>query len=75
MSLTAGLPAAGRVFPSTKDPGHGGGDLDGVMVIPQDLALQVLAECERIVGVEDAARTEFARGDDPAEVFQRHKRL
>lgn len=51
------------------------GDLDGVMVIPQDLTLQVLAECERIVGVEDAARTEFARGDDPVEGFQRHKRM
>ena len=37
--------------------------------------MQVLEECERIIGIEDNARIEFARGDDPVEVFQRHKRL
>lgn len=51
------------------------GDLDGVLVVPNDLTVNVLTECERIVGIEDAARSEFARGDDPLEVFQRHKRL
>lgn len=51
------------------------GDLDGVLVIPMDLSLRVLTDCERIVGIEDASRLEFARGDDPVEVFQRHKRL
>lgn len=51
------------------------GDLDGVVVIPQDLTLQVLEECERIIGIEDTAREEFARGDDPVAVFERHKRL
>ncbi len=51
------------------------GDLDGVLVVPKDLTMQVLTECERIVGIEDAARSEFARGDDPVEVFERHKRL
>lgn len=50
-------------------------DVDGVLVIPKDLTLRVLEDCERIKGVEDIARTEFARGDDPVEVFQRHKRL
>jgi 4-hydroxy-4-methyl-2-oxoglutarate aldolase len=51
------------------------GDLDGVLVIPQRLTVEVLTECERIVGIEDAARIDFARGDDPVEVFKRHKRL
>jgi regulator of RNase E activity RraA len=51
------------------------GDLDGVMVIPKDLTLKVLEECERVMGIEDVARDEFARGDDPVAVFQRHKRL
>lgn len=51
------------------------GDYDGVMVIPKDLTEPVLIECERISGIEDQARVEFARGDDPVEVFKRHKRL
>ena len=51
------------------------GDLDGVLVIPKDLTVQVLEECERIIGIEDVARVEFERGDNPVEVFERHKRL
>jgi 4-hydroxy-4-methyl-2-oxoglutarate aldolase len=51
------------------------GDFDGVLVIPKDLTLRVLVECERIKKLEDLARVEFARGDDPVEVFLRYKRL
>jgi len=51
------------------------GDADGVLVIPKDLTLQVLTECERIRGIENEARVDFARGEDPVEVFQRYKRL
>jgi 4-hydroxy-4-methyl-2-oxoglutarate aldolase len=51
------------------------GEEDGVLVIPKDQTLEVLLECERIVGLENKAREEFARGDDPVEVFQRYKRL
>ena len=51
------------------------GEEDGVLVIPKDLTLDVLLECERIVGLENKAREEFARGDDPVEVFQRYRRL
>jgi len=51
------------------------GEEDGVLVIPKDLTLQVLEECERIKGLEDQARHDFARGDDPVEVFQRYKRF
>lgn len=56
-------------------PGSRSGRARGVLVIPKHLILQVLAECERISGIEDKARREFARGDDPAEVFKRHERL
>lgn len=51
------------------------GDYDGVLVVPQDLTLQVLLECERVMGIESEARAEFARGDDPVAVFEKHKRL
>lgn len=51
------------------------GEEDGVLVIPKDLTLQVLEECERIKGLENKARQDFARGDDPVEVFKRYKRL
>lgn len=32
------------------------GDYDGVLVIPGHLTLEVLQECERVMGIEDAAR-------------------
>jgi regulator of RNase E activity RraA len=51
------------------------GDLDGALAIPQRLTMEVLEECERVMGIEDIAREEFARGDDPVKVFERHKRL
>lgn len=51
------------------------GDLDGVIVIPKDIIATVLNECERVMGIEDVAREEFARGEDPVAVFQKHKRL
>jgi regulator of RNase E activity RraA len=51
------------------------GEADGVIVIPKDMILAVLEECERIKGLEDQARHDFARGDDPLEVFQRYNRF
>ncbi len=51
------------------------GDYDGVIVIPSEITEEVLLECERVIGIEDEARVAFARGDDPVQVFQRHKRL
>lgn len=50
-------------------------DYDGVLVVPAAMTTEVLVECERVMGVEDLARQEFARGDDPVEVFERHRRL
>jgi 4-hydroxy-4-methyl-2-oxoglutarate aldolase len=51
------------------------GEEDGVIVIPKDLILKVLEECERIKDLEDQARHDFARGDDPVEVFKRYNRF
>jgi len=51
------------------------GDMDGVVVIPKDMTLKVLEECERVIGIEDLARVDFASGEDPVAVFERHKRL
>jgi regulator of RNase E activity RraA len=51
------------------------GEEDGVIVIPKDQVLPVLFQCERIKGLEDQARHDFARGDDPVEVFQRYQRF
>lgn len=51
------------------------GDYDGVLVVPQQLTMHVLQECERVMGIEDLAREDFARGEDPVAVFERHKRL
>jgi 4-hydroxy-4-methyl-2-oxoglutarate aldolase len=51
------------------------GEEDGVIVIPRELTLPVLHHCERIKGLENQARHDFARGDDPVEVFKRYKRF
>jgi regulator of RNase E activity RraA len=51
------------------------GDIDGVIVIPKQLTTEVLIRCEEVIGIEDAARIDFERGDDPIEVFRRHKKL
>lgn len=50
------------------------GDDDGCIVIPRELTLAVLEACEKIIGLENEARKDFARGDDPVEVFMRYKR-
>jgi regulator of RNase E activity RraA len=51
------------------------GEEDGVIVIPRELIVTVIEECERIHGLEHQARQDLARGDDPAEVFQRYSRF
>lgn len=51
------------------------GDIDGVIVVPKELTMPVLLEAERIAGIEDAARVDFKNGNDPVEVFNKHRRL
>ena len=46
----------------------------GELISEEELSA-LLEECERVMGIEDVARGEFARGDDPVAVFERHKRL
>jgi regulator of RNase E activity RraA len=51
------------------------GDLDGVVVVPKDLVLDVLVKTEELVALEDEVRLEFSNGADPVEVYKRHGRL
>ncbi|MGX5681909.1 RraA family protein [Schumannella luteola] len=51
------------------------GDIDGVVVIPRDLVVEVLESVEELIRHEDAVRVEFQSGEDPVTVYQRHGRL
>jgi len=51
------------------------GDLDGVMVIPRALVIEVLEKTEALVDLENGVRVEFESGGDPVEIYQRHGRL
>lgn len=51
------------------------GDIDGVVVVPHDLAVEVLERTEALIMHENETRTEFMSGADPVEVYQRHGRL
>ncbi|WP_163634244.1 RraA family protein [Microbacterium sp. B35-04] len=51
------------------------GDLDGVVVIPRDIVVEVLEKTEELIRHEDQVREEFNDGQDPVEVYRRHGRL
>jgi 4-hydroxy-4-methyl-2-oxoglutarate aldolase len=51
------------------------GDLDGVVVVPRDLVVEVLGRTEELVDQENGVRAEFESGADPVAVYQRHGRL
>lgn len=51
------------------------GDLDGVVVIPRELVIDVLEKCERLVDHENEARALFAGGADPVAVYKKFGRL
>lgn len=51
------------------------GDVMGVVVIPAALAEETLRLAEEKQRGEDVVRAELERGDDPAEVFARHRIL
>lgn len=51
------------------------GDLDGVVVVPRDLTVEVLERTEELVDRENRVRAEFASGEDPVAVYRRHGRL
>lgn len=47
-------------------------DSDGVVIIPQDIAPQIIAEAKAKVSGENTVREELAAGVPVAEVFRRH---
>jgi 4-hydroxy-4-methyl-2-oxoglutarate aldolase len=51
------------------------GDLDGVVIIPKAIVVDVLDEVERLVDVENETRALFAAGEDPVAVYKKHGRL
>ena len=48
------------------------GDEDGVVVVPQDVAADVLAEAERKVGTENEIRDAVRRGVSPLDAYERY---
>jgi 4-hydroxy-4-methyl-2-oxoglutarate aldolase len=48
------------------------GDEDGVVVVPLDVAADVLAEAERKVGTESEIREAVTRGVSPLEAYERY---
>jgi 4-hydroxy-4-methyl-2-oxoglutarate aldolase len=51
------------------------GDLDGVVVIPKALVVEVLEKVEELIAHEDIVRVEFLESDDPVSVYKKHGRL
>jgi 4-hydroxy-4-methyl-2-oxoglutarate aldolase len=51
------------------------GDIDGVVVIPRGLVVEVLERTETLIAHEDRVREEFEAGEDPVAVYKRHGRL
>lgn len=51
------------------------GDLDGVVVVPRALAIDVLEKAESLIAHEDIVRVEFEQGDDPVAIYKKHGRL
>ena len=50
------------------------GDLDGVVIVPRELTVEVLVKAEALIDTEDNARLDFSTGD-PAEVYARYGKL
>lgn len=51
------------------------GDLDGVVVIPRELVIEILESTEEIIQVENQAREEFQASDDPVAVYKKYGKL
>ena len=48
------------------------GDVDGVVVVPAALTIEIMEACEEHLGIEHNAMADLATGDDVVEVFKRH---
>ncbi|QOR71809.1 RraA family protein [Ruania alkalisoli] len=51
------------------------GDVDGVVVIPRTVVVDVLERTEALIAQEKISRAEFRSGEDPVAVYRRHGRL
>ncbi|MCO5082295.1 MAG: RraA family protein [Rhizobiaceae bacterium] len=51
------------------------GDIDGVVVIPKALTLEVLEKAEAVVAAEDEIRVAVAKGEPLADMYERFKLL
>jgi len=47
-------------------------DVDGVVIVPKNLTVEIMFACEKHLGIEQAAMVELAAGDDVIENFKRH---
>lgn len=50
-------------------------DIDGVVVVPREIAVDVLKRTEQLIETENEVRKEFESGADPVDVYRRHGRL
>lgn len=51
------------------------GDLDGVVVVPREVTVEVLQKTEELIRHEDEVRAEFTAGGDPVAIYKKHGRL
>jgi len=51
------------------------GDENGVVIVPKDLAVQVLLEAEKVLETEEKIREELQAGENPLVVYARHGRF
>ncbi|MGG7462989.1 RraA family protein [Plantibacter sp. YIM 135347] len=51
------------------------GDLDGAVVIPRELVVEVVVKTEELITTENSARRDFESGMDPVEVYKKYGRL
>jgi 4-hydroxy-4-methyl-2-oxoglutarate aldolase len=51
------------------------GDANGVVIVPKDLAVEVLLEAEEVIRVEEQIREELRAGGHPMHVYLKHGRF
>jgi len=48
------------------------GDLDGVVIVPKELTLEILLETEKVVQRENKMREELKKGSTVSEVYKKY---
>jgi 4-hydroxy-4-methyl-2-oxoglutarate aldolase len=51
------------------------GDIDGVVIVPKDLVIDVLRQAEEMAAKENISRQEFNSGKTPEEVFEKYGKI